>query len=65
MNDRRYACTLCGVLYEVTAGRIVCDCGGPLRLVADFAVLPENLYGRPFGLTRYMEAIALDESALM
>ncbi len=64
MNERQYVCTVCGNTYEVSGERIVCDCGGPLGLRAQYPRLPDDLSGRSCGLTRYKEAIALDEKAL-
>ena len=63
-QSRRLHCSRCGAEYDVVISRTVCDCGSPLDLVSDLQPLPPSLAGRPFGLARYADAIALTPRAL-
>ncbi|MDA8262066.1 MAG: pyridoxal-phosphate dependent enzyme [Actinomycetota bacterium] len=63
-QSRRLRCPACGAEYEVAISRAACQCGSPLDLVSELQPLPPSLAGRPFGLARYAEAIALAPWAL-
>ncbi len=63
-DDVHYRCAVCGTTFEVTLDRLTCDCSGVLDLEFDAATLPSSLDGRPQGLIRYAEALALDVESL-
>jgi len=59
-----YRCAVCGATYEVTLDRFTCDCTGVLDLEFDAPAFPSSLVGRSHGLTRYVEALAMDAESL-
>jgi threonine synthase len=63
-NDVHYKCSICGAAYEVTLDRVCCDCSGVLDLDFVAGELPATLDGRGHGLSRYIEALAIDGPSL-